>query len=76
MGIYSNRYKALSNKIKKARLERGLDQTELANQLGKTQSYISKLEAGQIKVDVEILDILSTLLNKPITYFFENYKDK
>lgn len=35
-----------------ARLERGLTQIELADRLGKPQSYVSKIERGERRIDV------------------------
>lgn len=39
-------------RLKKAHIEAGLDQEKAAELLGKTQSFISKIEAGQRRIDV------------------------
>jgi len=53
-------------KLKKAREEAGLDQTQAAQLLGTTQSYISKLEAGQRRVDViQLKEIAKIYKKKP-----------
>ncbi|PIS32329.1 hypothetical protein COT40_00565, partial [Candidatus Peregrinibacteria bacterium CG08_land_8_20_14_0_20_41_10] len=44
--IYSKDHKFLVEQLKKARIEVGLDQEKAAKLLGKTQSFISKIEAG------------------------------
>jgi len=54
--IYSNKYRLLIQKLRKARLEASLTQKEVAKTLGRTQSYISKIEAGQLRVDIIQLD--------------------
>ncbi|MCG2690916.1 helix-turn-helix domain-containing protein, partial [Candidatus Parcubacteria bacterium] len=50
--IYSKDHKFLVEQLKKARIEAGLDQEKAAELLGKTQSFISKIEAGQRRIDV------------------------
>jgi transcriptional regulator with XRE-family HTH domain len=50
--IYSKDHKYIVEKLKKARLEAGLDQKEVAKLLGRSQPYISKIEAGQRRIDV------------------------
>lgn len=50
--IYSKGQRALVERLKRAREEAGLDQSQAAQKLGTTQSYISKLESGQRRIDV------------------------
>ncbi|MGC8744991.1 MAG: helix-turn-helix domain-containing protein, partial [Verrucomicrobiia bacterium] len=45
--IYTKDHKYLIEQLKKARLEIGLGQKEVAKLLGRTQSYVSKVESGQ-----------------------------
>ena len=53
--IYSEGHKTLVSKLTKARKERGLRQGDVAKLLGRTQSYVSKIEAGQRRVDICLL---------------------
>ena len=69
--IVKDEYKKVIKKLKKARLEAGLSQVEVAKTLGTNQSYISKIEIGERRVDVIELKILSDIYNKDINYFFE-----
>ena len=46
--------------LKKLRLDSGLKQRELANILGITQGYVSKLEKGVMEMDVIVLYRLSS----------------
>lgn len=62
-------YRILGAKLVQARLEAGKDQTTVANQIGKTQSYISKIENGDVKIDPYTLVILAKFYKKPIPYF-------
>lgn len=45
-------YKALLSLLKREREAVGLSQTELAVKLGTTQSFISKIERGERRIDV------------------------
>ena len=64
--IYSKEQKILVEKLRKAREDAGLDQTQAAQKLGTTQSYISKLESGQRRIDVIQLKELAKIYKKKI----------
>ena len=57
--IYSEDQKKLVKKIYEARINSGLSQIQAATKLGKSQSYISKLESGQLSIDIVELKALS-----------------
>ena len=67
--IYSKDHKYTVDQLKKARLEAGLDQVEVAKALGRVQSYISKVESGQRRIDVVALKEFARIYKKPIEYF-------
>jgi transcriptional regulator with XRE-family HTH domain len=46
------RYELLRSELRKARLESGILQKDLAKILRKPQSYISKVESGERNIDV------------------------
>lgn len=71
-GIYSKDHKYLVEQLKKARIEVGLDQADVAKKLGKTQSYVSKIESGQRRIDVIQLKEFAKIYNKKIDYFINN----
>jgi len=50
--IYTKDHNAIVERLKTARIEAGLGQVEVAKKLGKTQSYLSKIESGQRRFDV------------------------
>lgn len=50
--IYSPLNQLLSATLRRARLEAGITQAELAKLTGRTQAYISKFERGQLRLDV------------------------
>lgn len=57
--------------VKKARLEAGLDQNDVARLLKRTQSYVSKLESGQRRIDITQLKELSRIYKKDIEFFLK-----
>ena len=50
--IHSRKYAAFLETLRRVREERGLIQSELANRLGATQSFVSKCERGERRLDV------------------------
>jgi len=69
--LYSKEHKTIVEKLKKARHEAGLDQVEVAKKLGRSQSYLSKIESGQRKIDVVQLQKFAKFYNKEINYFLK-----
>ena len=67
--LYSNDHKQLVEQLKKARKEVGMDQKDVAKALCKTQSYISKIETGQRRVDVIQLKELARIYKKSVSFF-------
>ena len=67
--IYSKDYRNVIEKLKKARLGAGLKQSDVALKLKKPQSYISKIERGERRVDIAELKELAKIYKKDITYF-------
>ena len=59
----------LGKKIKLARVELDLTQTELARKIGAKQKSISRYEAGKSVPKVGTLIKLSKALRKPVAYF-------
>jgi transcriptional regulator with XRE-family HTH domain len=69
--IYSKEHKYIVEQLKKARKEAGLEQAEAAKMLGRTQSYISKVEAGQRRIDVVALKEFAKIYKKDISFFIK-----
>lgn len=60
--VYSSRYKRLRDTLIAERERHGITQAELAARLGRPQSFISKVESGERRVDViELLELLDAL---------------
>ena len=69
--IYLKEYKKVIERLKKARQESGLKQIEVAEKLGKPQSYISKIEQGERRIDVIELKKIAGVYKKAIEYFIK-----
>jgi len=67
--IYSDEHKRIVERLLKAREDAGLDQTQVAKRFGKTQSFISKIESGQRRIDLVQLKEFAKLYKKNIEYF-------
>ena len=62
-------YERLKLKLKEARTATGLSQAEVAGRLGRPQSFISKLETRDRRVDFIELLLLAAIYDKPIRFF-------
>ena len=58
-------------RLKQARLDSGLGQVEASKKLGKTQSYLSKIESGQRRFDVLQLKEFAKLYKKSLDFFIK-----
>ena len=67
--IYSKEYKGVIQKLKRARVEVGLKQIDVALKLKKPQSYVSKIERGERRIDITELKEFSKIYKKDIDYF-------
>lgn len=67
--IHSKEYKVVLERMRKARLEAGLTQVQVAKKLGHHQSYVSKIESGERRVDVVELNKFAKLYGKSVNYF-------
>ena len=69
--IYSEWHKALISRLIQARKESGLRQGDVSKKLGKTQSYVSKIEAGQRRIDIIQLKEFARIYKKNIDFFIK-----
>ncbi len=59
---HSHRYRQLRKLLIEARQTAGLTQADLAKRLGKPQSFVSKYERGERRLDVlELIDIATAI---------------
>ena len=64
-------YERFRAKLRQARHDAGLSQAQVAQALGRPQSFVSKVESGERRVDVVELQVLASLYDRPLTYFSE-----
>ena len=69
--IYSKEHRYIVKQLKKAREETGLSQEQVAKILHRTQSYISKIESGQRKIDVVQLKEFAKVYKKSLDFFIK-----
>jgi transcriptional regulator with XRE-family HTH domain len=69
--IFTEGHKIIIKKLKQARFEIDLDQKQVAQKLGKTQSYVSKIESGQRRIDVIQLKSFAKIYKKDLEYFID-----
>jgi ribosome-binding protein aMBF1 (putative translation factor) len=69
---YQRRYAQFLNRLKTARENAGLTQADAAARLSKPQSFISKCESGERRVDFVELQMLAELYRKPLVFFIAN----
>ena len=67
--VYSKDYKNIIERLKKARIEVGLSQQAVADKLDKPQSYISKIESGERRLDIAEMKRIAEIYKKDISYF-------
>jgi transcriptional regulator with XRE-family HTH domain len=60
--VFTDAYQIVRERLRQARLDAGLSQTELAKRVGKNQQFISYIELGVRRVDlVEFYAIMRAL---------------
>lgn len=68
--LHSKGYKALTRLLIKARAEAGLTQQQVADRLGKHQSFVAKYELGERRLDVvEMISVCKALDADPQLLF-------
>ena len=66
---FSPRYQEFLAKLRQARLDAGMTQVEVAQALDKPQSYVSKCESGERRVDVTELQMIAAVYQRSIEDF-------
>jgi transcriptional regulator with XRE-family HTH domain len=69
--IYTKEHIHAVEQLKKARIEAGLSQEKVAKLLKTTQSYISKVESGQRRVDIIQLKKFAEIYKKNLDFFYK-----
>jgi transcriptional regulator with XRE-family HTH domain len=69
--VKTKEYAQFVERLRKARLDAGLSQVQVAKKLKRPQSHISNIESGQQRVDVVELGRFAKMYGKDITYFIK-----
>lgn len=67
--IRTKEYALFIERMKKARLEAGLRQIDVAKKMKRPQSYISRVESGEYRLDILEVKKFAQLYGKSIEYF-------
>src|SRR5258708_32010509 len=67
---------SIGKRIRYSREKLGITQEQLAERLGKTRNTISSYESGTRLLSISELPQLAAALEVPITYFFDEFRDK
>ena len=69
--IYTKDYKEIINRLKQARIDAGFSQQAVADKFGKPQSYVSKIESGERRLDVAEIKKFAVIYKKDTNYFLK-----
>lgn len=69
MARRSAAYRLFLRRLREARLAAGLTQAEVAAELGRPQSFVSKCESGERRIDVVELTEFARLYRKDLNFF-------
>jgi transcriptional regulator with XRE-family HTH domain len=67
--LHTRRYRAFLAKLRRAREEAGLTQVQVAKLVGRPQTWVSKCELGERRVDVVELEDLAAVYGKTLEWF-------
>lgn len=74
--VHSSNYRALLVMVRAIREKAGLSQAELATRLGRPQTWVSKTELGERRLDLEELRQLCEALGVPLPVAVERWLDE
>ena len=69
--IYSREYRAVTRLLKESRENAGMSQVELAEALGQSQSFVSKAERGERRLDIVQLRTVCNVLGLSLPEFVD-----
>jgi transcriptional regulator with XRE-family HTH domain len=65
--------KRLAALLRQARVDSHMTQGEVAEKIGQTQSYVSKYESGEQRLDLIELESVCNAMGVPLTEFVRRY---
>ncbi|MCY3853186.1 MAG: helix-turn-helix transcriptional regulator [Gammaproteobacteria bacterium] len=70
--LHTSRYQKFLVRLRQARAEAGMTQVELAKAVRRSQTWVSKCELGERRVDAVELEDIAKALGKPMEWFGTN----
>ena len=74
--IYSPEQSELLKLLREKRKAAGLSQTELALRLGRSQSFVSKYESGELRLDLVELSLICRALGLSLSSFVRQFEKR
>ena len=74
--LHSGKYQVFREMIVKIRKDGDITQVQLAKELGKPQSYISKIENGERRIDFTEFIEIASILKIDTQQFIKTYQKK
>jgi len=71
--VASMKKRRLAALLRQARVEASLTQGQVAERIGQTQSYVSKYESGEQRLDLIELEAVCNAVGIPLTEFVRRY---
>ena len=72
--VYTREYRVFLEQLRSARDRSGCSQRELADRLGKSRSYVAKLETGYSRMDIYQIRTYLSAINVPFLDFMNEYE--
>lgn len=69
--IHTPEYTRMRERLREAREAAGMTQEKVAKHFKKPQSFVSKVETGERRIDPTELQEFAKLYGKPITFFLD-----
>lgn len=69
--VHSKEYQELLVRLRKARKDAKLTQVEVARRLRKPQSFVSKMESGERRLDAVELKAVARIYGRPVSFFVD-----
>jgi transcriptional regulator with XRE-family HTH domain len=70
--IYTPEYQRMRGRLREARRAAGLTQETVAKHFDKPQSFVSKVETGERRIDPTELEKFAKLYMKPLCFFLSD----
>jgi transcriptional regulator with XRE-family HTH domain len=72
--IYTPAYQFMLSRLRQARRAAGLKQSQVAAHFKRSQSFVSKCESGERRIDPTDLAAFAKIYGEPLTYFLGGHE--